>query len=162
MVQISDIYNFHPIDEMLSTSGQPTDAQLRIVAAEGYKVIINLALHDEPRYSLPDEKRLVEGLGMEYIHIPVQFDNPQEEELLIFFRTMEAQKHKKILVHCAANMRVSAFLGLYRLIKQGMDECEAFEPMRSVWIPDEVWSSFISTMLAKHESRGVVPKKFIG
>jgi protein tyrosine phosphatase (PTP) superfamily phosphohydrolase (DUF442 family) len=150
MVKVTDIYNFRPIEDALSTSGQPTEAQLRVAASEGYDVIINLALHDHPRYSLPDETGLVQALGMEYVHIPVQFDDPQEDDLLAFIEAMEMHKNKKILVHCAANMRVTAFLGLYRVINQGKAEIEAFKPMRSVWEPDDVWSSFISRMLAKH------------
>lgn len=150
MIKVSDIYNFRPIEDALSTSGQPTEAQLRAAAGEGYDVIINLALHDHPRYSLPDETGLVKTLGMKYVHIPVQFDDPQEDDLLAFIEAMEMHKNKKILVHCAANMRVTAFLGLYRVIKEGKLEIEAFEPMRTVWEPDDVWSPFISRMLAKH------------
>jgi hypothetical protein len=40
-----------------------TEAQLRAAASEGYEVIINLALHDDPRYSLSDETGLIEGSG---------------------------------------------------------------------------------------------------
>lgn len=152
MVKLTDIYNFRPIEAKLSTSGQPTEAQLKAVAAGDYEVIINLALHNHPRYSLPDEPGLVKKLGMEYVHIPVQFDDPQEEDLLVFMAAMEKYKHNKLLVHCAANMRVTAFLGLYRVIKQGMTEDEAFAPMRSVWQPDKIWSLFISEMLVKHQS----------
>lgn len=149
-VNVADIYNFRPIDDRLSTSGQPSEAQLRAVAAEGYEVIINLALHDQPRYSLPDETGLVTGLGMEYVHIPVQFDAPQETDLLAFITAMEKHKQRKVLVHCAANMRVTAFLGLYRFIKQGMTNTEAFAPMKSVWEPDETWAAFLARVLAKH------------
>ena len=84
MVKVTDIYNSRPIEDALSTSGQPTEAQIRAAAAEDYDVIINLALHDHPRYSLPDETALVGGLGMVYVHIPVQFDDPQEDDLLTF------------------------------------------------------------------------------
>lgn len=151
MANVSDIYNIRPINAKLSTSGQPTEDQLKALAAEGYEVIINLALHDHPRYSLPDEPGVVQALGMKYIHIPVQFDDPREEDLLAFMAAMEQHKKNKLLVHCAANMRVTAFLGLYRVIKLGMSEHTAFEPMRSVWQPDEIWASFISQMLAKHQ-----------
>lgn len=150
MVKVTDIYNFRPINNTLSTSGQPTEAQLRAAATEGYEVIINLALHDHPRYSLHDETGLVEGLGMVYVHIPVQFEDPQEAELLTFFQAMEIHKRKKMLVHCAANMRVTAFLGLYQRLRQEKTESEAFAPMKSVWQPDEIWAAFISHMLAKH------------
>lgn len=152
MNNITDIFNFLSIKSSLSTSGQPTEAQLSALANQGYEVIINLALHNDPRYSLSDETGLVASLGMTYIHIPVQFDAPTENDLKSFFNAMESHKNKKVHLHCAANMRVTAFLGLYYLIRQKKSKEEAFAPMHSVWEPDEVWSSFISSMLAKQAS----------
>jgi protein tyrosine phosphatase (PTP) superfamily phosphohydrolase (DUF442 family) len=146
---ITDIFNFLAINNSLSTSGQPTEAQLSALAEEGYEVIINLALHDDPRYSLPDETAHVESLGMQYIHIPVQFDAPLKSDLEAFFEAMESSKDKKVHVHYAANMRVTAFLGLYFLIRERKKKEEAFEPMRSIWKPDPVWSSFIDSMLVE-------------
>jgi len=78
MAKVTDIYNFRLIEDGLSTSGQPTEAQLRAVASEGYEVIINFALHDDPRYSLSDETGLIEGLGIVCVHIPVQFGAPAD------------------------------------------------------------------------------------
>ena len=144
---IGDIYNFLPVTHFLSTSGQPTEAQLSALAEEGYELIINLALHDDPRYSLKDETSFVKSLGIEYIHIPVQFDKPLKSDLISFFDAMESNKNKKIHVHCAANMRVTAFLGLYFLIREGKSKEEAFEPMWQIWKPDSVWSSFIDSMV---------------
>lgn len=157
MDRISDIYNFLEIEAAITTSGQPTEGQLCALANENYDVIINLALHDDPRYSLADETGLVESLGMTYIHIPVKFDAPVEKNLTDFFEALENNKDKKVHVHCAANMRVTAFLGLYRFIRQGKTEEDAFAPMRSVWEPNDVWASFISTTLAKHVGEGIVP-----
>jgi hypothetical protein len=54
-----------------------------------------------------------------------------------------------MLVHCAANKRVTAFLGLYRAIRQNWDVERAFAPMKQIWEPNENWSPFISAMLAK-------------
>ena len=85
MDKITDIFNFLSINLSLSTSGQPTEAQLSSLADQGYEVIINLALQNDPRYSLPDETGLVTSLGMQYIHIPVQFDSPTELDLELFF-----------------------------------------------------------------------------
>jgi len=116
--QVEHIYNYRAVDNMLSTSGQPTEAQLASVAHEGFEVVVNLALHHDPRYSLRDECSLVRSLGMEYIHIPVAFDDPTEADLLSFIDVMTKHKGQKLLVHCAANMRVSAFLGLYWAIER--------------------------------------------
>jgi protein tyrosine phosphatase (PTP) superfamily phosphohydrolase (DUF442 family) len=104
--------------------------QLRAVAAEGFKVVINLALHNDPRYSLPDEAGLVDSLGLTYVHIPVQFGAPTEGDLLAFFDAMEAHRDSKVSVHCAANKRVTVFLGLYRVVKQKWKSEKAFSLMK--------------------------------
>lgn len=51
---LSSIYNHRAVDHTLGTSGQPTVAQLGTIAEAGFNTVINLALHDDPRYSLPD------------------------------------------------------------------------------------------------------------
>ena len=109
----------------------------------------NLALHDDPRYSLADEAGCVRGLGMDYVHIPVQFSAPTEENLRAFVAAMDAHRGKTILVHCAANYRVTAFAGLYRVLREGWTMEKAFEPMRTVWEPDPVWTQFIANMLQR-------------
>ena len=147
--RVSDIYNYRAVDARLSTSGQPTEDELRAVAREGFEVVINLALHDDPRYSLRDETGLVQSLGMRYVHIPVQFAAPTEADLDAFIAAMEQHRARRILVHCAANKRVTSFLGLYRVIQQGWREEEAFALMHSVWEPDAVWASFIAAMLER-------------
>lgn len=146
----SDIINFLRIDAALATSGQPTVEELEAVARDGTQVVINLAVHDDPRYSLPDEAGTVGSLRMTYVHIPVKFDAPQEAELFAFFDAMEHFAGCKLLVHCAANKRVTAFLGLYRAIRQGWDVERAFAPMREIWEPNAAWAPFIAAMLEKH------------
>ena len=146
----TEIKNFRAVDEMLITAGQPSVAQLQSVAAAGFQTVINLALHDQPRYSLPDEPGTVAGLGMQYVHIPVQFEAPTEADLLAFFAAMEAHRGEKLLVHCAANMRATAFLGLYWAIRLGWPEERAFQLQRGLWQPDGVWTDFMAAMLAKH------------
>ena len=150
---ISDIHNYRAVEAGLLTAGQPTEAQLAALAGEGVQVVINLALHDDPRYSLPDEAGLARSLGMEYIHIPVRFDAPAEADLQKFFDAVNKHQHQKVLVHCAANKRVTAFLGLYFSIVQGRSDDDAFGLMKSVWQPDAVWSSFIAAMLGRHRGR---------
>jgi protein tyrosine phosphatase (PTP) superfamily phosphohydrolase (DUF442 family) len=147
--ELSAIYNYRRVDGLLATSGQPTEAELGAVAREGFAVVINLALHNDPRYSLPDEERTVKLLGMEYVHIPVQFDAPNEVDAAAFFSAMEQHQGTKVLVHCAANKRVTAFLGLYRVLQQGWQREAAFQLMDTVWQPNEVWTIFISNMLTK-------------
>ena len=148
--RLQDVRNFRQADDRLTTCGQPTEDQLADARTAGVEVVINLALHDDPRYSLADERGTVEALGMTYVHIPVQFGAPTESDLLAFFDAMDAARERHVLVHCAANYRVTAFLGLYRSLRQGWSTDEAFQLMGTVWKPDAVWSQFIEDMLARH------------
>jgi len=152
---VSDIYNYRQATPNLATSGQPREEQLAAIAAADYSVIINLALHDDPRYSLRDEASSVQALGLEYIHIPVQFNAPTESDLVQFFDAMELHKDRRVWVHCAANMRVTAFLGLYRCIREGWSEDRAFALLREIWEPNEVWSKFIASQLTN--ANGQIP-----
>ena len=146
---VNDIYNFRQVSTDLASSGQPREHQLAAIAEAGYNLIINLALHNDPRYSLPDEAGSVQALGLDYIHIPVQFGAPTESDLERFFEAMEQYATERIWVHCAANMRVSAFLGLYRALRQDWPVAQAFALMHDIWQPDRVWSEFIASQLAK-------------
>ena len=147
---VTDILNYMRIDESLVTSGQPSVEELAAVARDCTEVVINLALHDDPRYSLPDEAGTVASLGMTYVHIPVGFDSPRESELFEFFDAMDRHRGRKVLVHCAANKRATAFVGLYRAIREGCDVDDAFAPMRELWEPNAAWAPFIEAMLEKH------------
>ena len=146
--QLSDIYNFLTISDDLGTAGQPTAEQLVAVKEAGYDVVINLALGTTPR-DLPNEADLVTGHGMDYIHIPVVFDNPTEADLERFFDAMDENRDKKCFVHCIANMRVSAFVFLYRVLRQGVAPDEARAMMNRLWQPNAVWQKFIDETLAQ-------------
>ena len=145
---LEHISSFMSVMPGLATAGQPSEAQLREIAAAGFEAIINLGLLD-PRYCLPDETGLVQSLGLEYHHIPVRFEAPQMEDLQRFFSVMEAVEGKKVFVHCAANKRVSCFVALYAETKLGWTREEASAFIRRIWHPDEVWAPFIE--LARQE-----------
>lgn len=141
---LDDIFNVRFVSASLATSGQPSEEELSAIAAAGYRVIINIALHDDPRYSLPDEASSVKALGLAYVHIPVVFTAPTARDLDAFFSAMNRHRDGKVWVHCAANKRVSAFVGLYFHLREHQPRDQAFALMDSVWEPDEVWAAFIA------------------
>ena len=143
---LNEIQNYFQIDERLITGGQPTSVQLEEVADAGFQVVINLATF-RPNYSLPNEKELVEKMGMDYIHIPVIWSNPSESDFQQFCNAMEANTQKRIFIHCAVNYRVSSFMSLYRILYQGCDKEKAMRDLHRIWIPDEIWQSFIDRIL---------------
>src|SRR5512146_436372 len=148
MSKLSDIYHFLALSDRLWTSGQPTREQFSLLSQAGVKTVINLAL-DTSSNALPDEPGVVKGLGMEYIHIPVIWEHPTRDKLDEFFLVLAAQGDQKVLVHCAANMRVSAFVALYRIKRLGWQPEKAFQDTYRLWDPfkDEVWGEFVKNAL---------------
>jgi protein tyrosine phosphatase (PTP) superfamily phosphohydrolase (DUF442 family) len=107
--KLSEIYNFRAVGEKLGTAGQPTEKQFHKVRAAGFEAVINLALPTSDN-ALANEGSVVTGLGMAYVHIPVDFKAPTSQDFRAFCRVMEAFEDRPLFVHCAANMRVSAFV----------------------------------------------------
>ncbi len=148
---LPEIYNFRAIGERLGTAGQPSPDQLRSVHEAGFEVVINLALPTSDN-ALAHEGSIVTGLGMSYVHIPVNFKAPTSQDFRVFCRIMEAFAGRRVFVHCAANMRVSAFVFLYRVLHERVSRTDAERDLQAIWQPDEVWSRFIGTELERAQA----------
>lgn len=143
---LSEIYSFRSINERLGTAGQPTENQFGAIRQAGFETVINLALPTSDN-ALPNEGSIVARLGMSYVHIPVDFKAPTDRDFQAFSQVMEAFKDRRVFVHCAANMRVSAFIYIYRVLHEGVSASEAERDLRAIWQPDEIWSRFIAQQL---------------
>ena len=142
MADPDDIYNWHRLDARLTTSGQPTEPQLAEIRALGIRHVVNLGLHTHEN-ALPDEAASVAALGMTYIHIPVDFQNPTQADFDRFCETMAALKDVPVHVHCIANYRVSAFFYRYRRDVLGMAEAAIRADLDRLWRPTDVWAVFV-------------------
>ena len=143
---LSEIIDFRPIGKKLGTAGQPTANQFQAVREAGFEAVINLALPTSDN-ALAQEGSIVTGLGMAYVHIPVNFEAPRSEDFGAFCGVMKALDHRRVFVHCAANKRVSAFVFLYRVLHQRVPRSEAERDLHAIWQPDEVWNRFIQNQL---------------
>ena len=142
MADPETIYNWRRLDDRVTTSGQPTEQHLADIQALGVRHVVNLGLHTHEK-ALPDEAASVSRLGMTYVHIPVDFQNPTDEDFAKFRSTMEQLKEVPVHVHCIANYRVSAFFYRYRRDVLGMDESQARAEMEQIWHPEGVWATFV-------------------
>ena len=143
---IHEIINFLQINPNLGTAGQPRRDQFTEIKAAGYEVVINLSLITSTDAIL-DEQALVTELGMDYIHIPVVWEEPSARDLERFFEAMTQNQARKLFVHCALNMRVSAFIFLYRVLHLGVPVEIARQAMLQIWEPNHTWQTFIEDRL---------------
>lgn len=147
--QIENIFNYLRLDEGVATGGQPTEQQLALIKNEGYQIVINLALNTSEN-ALDDEKAVVESIGMQYIHIPIDFNAPTQSDFASFCEVMQTHQDKKIFVHCAANLRVSALMYLYRTLYQNISETEAKKDLNRLWQPNPTWQNLIDTTISTY------------
>ncbi|MEE4279364.1 MAG: protein tyrosine phosphatase family protein [Halieaceae bacterium] len=148
---LDSVRNFHRISESLLTSGQIYPAQIPSLQAEGVDFVVNLAIADPERNA--EEPYAMMSAGMNYVNIPVDFQQPSQEDLELFFAVMDARGDRKTLVHCFANFRASAFTFLYRVLREGVPEDEARADLLAVWDEETfeknpAWVKFIDDTLA--------------
>ena len=151
MNTLNHIRNFLRIDNRLATSGMPQPDDFAALRQAGFEVVINLALPTSDN-ALPNEGELVSAQGMTYVHLPVQFDAPQPADFERFTRVMDACSDQRVFVHCAANMRVSAFVFLHRL-RHGADRTTAENDLAKIWQPDGVWREFVDRQLSELDEK---------
>lgn len=144
---LEHIRNFLRIDDRLATSGMPQPDDFTAMRQAGFDVVINLALPTSDN-ALSNEGELVSAQGMTYVHIPVKFDAPQPADFDRFTRVLDTCAGQRLFVHCAANMRVSAFVFLHRL-SHGADRTAAERDLAKIWQPDGVWREFVNERLAE-------------
>lgn len=137
-----DAENTHQVFDWLWTSGQLSEQDIARLPGLGIEAVINLALPTSSN-ALPGEAEFVTQQSIAYIHIPVVWERPELSQLEQFFGTLRAFEGRKVWVHCAKNMRVSAFVYLYRKLCLAQSEEASVHPMHEVWMPNDTWQAFI-------------------
>jgi len=153
---VKDILNYKPYTPMFSSAGQPTREQLPLIKEAGYQRVIYIAFSNIGT-AIPEEDQLVKELGMDYLHIPVDFNNPTIRDFNAFADAMQREPDTKTLLHCQVNARATAFSFLYRVIYDGVSVEEAKRDMNTVWQPNAVWRDFIFAVLAENGKSAECP-----
>lgn len=147
---LDDISNYREYSPRFASSGQPAPEQFEFVKNAGFERIIYIAFSTDGA-ALANEDKIVRDLGLDYIHVPVVWNNPTSSDFGAFASVMQREPEKKTLLHCQVNFRASAFSFLYRVIYEGVSVAEAKDDMNSVWQPNDVWREFIFETLAAHD-----------
>ena len=150
---LADISNYREYSDTFASSGQPTAAELELLRAAGFERVVYIAWTNHEN-SLPHEDRLVKALGMQYLHIPVDWQAPTPADFHLFAGAMQRAPDAKTLLHCQVNYRASAFSFLYRVIYDGVPVAEAKRDLNSVWTPNDTWRQLIFSVL---DDAGISP-----
>lgn len=156
MTELTDILNWRRRDDRTTLSGQPTEVQFEAIRDLGVGRVINLGPYDNEG-ALADEPGTLAALGIEYTYIPVDFENPTQDDFDAFCAALDDAGPSAVHVHCIYNARVTAFFYRYAKEGRGGDITEAADMMDSIWRPGGVWATFIG----KPEDAGK-PNRYLG
>ena len=131
----------------LTTAGQPTEAELPLIASVGFDRVIFLAFTNHPK-AVAHEDGIVRDQGLQFIHIPVEWESPSPADFAAFAAVMQTFGSGRTLVHCEVNFRASVFGFLYQVLYEGADVDEAMSLMQSIWVPNDTWKAFIVRVMS--------------
>ena len=125
-VEIEDVVKtgrVRPVDGVTS-AGQPSEEALKVFSDSGYVAVIDLRGESENRGI--DEEAVAEGLGMEYVALPIAGGDGISFENAGLLDSLIKQQDGPVLVHCGSGNRVGALLALRESMSGASDE-EALE-----------------------------------
>ena len=109
--------DFKKINDDLSIAGQISAEELRKLAIEGFKSVLNLRDPDENGF-FHDEKQEAQIVGLEYTNIPLNSQAPNQE--LTAEAILEIDHlPKPILIHCAGGARAGGIALIAEAIQSG-------------------------------------------
>ena len=146
----SDLSNYRQYSETLASAGQPNSQHLKALADQGVERIIYLAYTNNDTAIVSEDTKALD-LGMEYIHIPVDYRNPTLSDFQYMNAILQTSPDKNTLIHCQINYRASVFSFLYRVVSLGTPVEEALNDMKSVWTPSGIWVDYIHSVAAHYD-----------
>ncbi|HOE94943.1 MAG TPA: protein tyrosine phosphatase family protein [Candidatus Sumerlaeota bacterium] len=109
------------LNHQVTAGGQPSGDDLVYLKQHQFRSVVNLRTEGEADQTLsPDEeRRLVEGLGMAYLHVPVSAQTISPELLGQFVAEFD-DLPKPAYVHCESGPRAGLFAMLWLGVNQGL------------------------------------------
>ncbi|WP_151767434.1 protein tyrosine phosphatase family protein [Acinetobacter oleivorans] len=150
---LSQIPSFSIIHEHLFSSAQPSAEQLKLIKEYGCSTVINLALSNAPNH-IENEDRICLDLGLNYIHIPIDWETPSAEQCLLVLDLIDhLVQNELIWIHCSKNDRSSCLMYVYRQFYMNMDMPTSQDLLHEIWEPNETWTGLIHSITLQLQGR---------
>lgn len=139
------IKRFIQVDNRLWRGSQPDADGFRALRDLGVRTIVSLR-NDEA------ERRVVESLGMTFVHIPVTMKpfgmsgELPSDAIARFFAIVDNPANGSVFLHCRRGAdRTGTFVALYRIARQGWDPDRAYDEARGLGM--RWWHSHVKDQL---------------
>jgi uncharacterized protein (TIGR01244 family) len=149
------------ISDTLTVGGQPTEDELRSMAEEGVRTVVNLrtAGEEEQPLSPEEEGRQVEAAGMQYVHIPVSMKG-MGPQLVDQFRAKLNEVPGPVFVHCHRGKRAGAFAMMHAAVERGMTGEQTLKQAEQMGFECDVpaLKEFVTGYVESHRGGGQGPE----
>jgi len=122
--------NFHKVNDGLYRGGQPSEKGFESLAKLGIKTVVDLRIPDgQSRW----EKKIVEDLGMHYVHIPLHGGAmPTQQDIDHTFNILLDSARMPVFVHCREGKdRTGMIVACYRISHDGWTNARALAEAKS-------------------------------
>lgn len=151
MDEVASIRRFFRVDQAVCTGGQPKLVHLEKLKTEGVKTIINLRPPREHQAAREEAK--AKELGLRYFNIPVEFGNPQDQQVEEFFKLTDDAANRPMFIHCAAAIRVAAFWMIRRVLRDGWSIEKAEAEAKKIGLTNQDWQDFATDYIERHKKK---------
>jgi len=142
-IQLAGAPNLHRVTDGLYRGAQPTAEGFRALRKLGVKTVVNLRL-------MHSDRELIEGAGLDYVHIPMGAWRVREAHVLDFLALATDPARQPVFFHCQHGAdRTGTMAAFYRLVVQGWTKDEALREMtEGEFGYHEVWTNLIELIRA--------------
>ena len=138
-LSLSGVGNFGRMSDHLYRGAQPTDDGFASLRSMGIETVVRFSLGEEGSTA---ERKVVEGLGMQFVNLPwSSVHEPTSEQVVTFLTLLRDHPDYKVFVHCKAGSdRTGVMVALSRIaldrwtVADALDEMKAFH-YRYVFLP---------------------------
>jgi tyrosine-protein phosphatase SIW14 len=130
--------NFHRVNQELFRGAQPTEQGIAQLRKLGVKTVVDLREAGERSEA---EKKVVEGLGMHYVSVPMGgLSAPDPDQVAQVLRIIGDISADPVFVHCRRGAdRTGTVIAIYRITHDGWDNAKALAEARSLGMSRFEW-----------------------
>lgn len=122
--QITEVPNFHRVNEHLYRGGQPQPGGIQRLAALGIKTIVNLRAADKRSHA---EEAEVQAAGLRYFNLPMPiYAKPTNRQVEQALDILSDPQNQPVFVHCKRGAdRTGTIIAAYRITHDGWTSTQA-------------------------------------
>lgn len=148
----ASIRNYVRLNDDYCTGGQPKPDEYKKLKAQGVRAVLNLRTPSE--YRMEEEVQAVKDAGLKYFNIPVVFPDAQPEQAEAFLTITDSPSNRPLFVHCAAGVRVGAFMMIRRVLRDNWSVDQAFDEAKKIGLTNKRLEEFARKYIADHKPAG--------